>query len=200
MFSQWQIVVVWSDSDWLSAKLQVSGVIRITLTDYGPTSDRIIATDFTIEHLEIGRREENYGKEIFEKHCVLFVLKIMFVWIIRFFLAIKVNCAHITDKQITPVIRVILLCPVQRIQGEKSAGESQTHTKRTFSKTHLQQRCLLLLLWKYSLHSQWLLWSGLSKMASGALIPQVSRGTVSHCHNTIVSRGRIRPGINISNG
>ena len=136
----------------------------------------------------------------FWKHCVLFVLKIMFVWIIRFFLAIKVNCAHITDKQITPVIRVILLCPVQRIQGEKSAGESQTHTKRTFSKTHLQQRCLLLLLWKYSLHSQWLLWSGLSKMASGALIPQMRRGTVSHCHNTIVSRGRIRPGINISNG
>ena len=29
-------------------------------------------------------------------------------------------------------------------------------------------------------------------MASGPLISQVRRGTVSHCHNTIVSRGRIR--------
>ena len=38
------------------------------------------------------------------------------------------------------------------------------------------------------------------KMAPGALISQVRRGTVSHCHNNIVSRGHISPGINISNG
>ena len=75
-------------------------------------------------------------KNTAHSHCVVFVLKIMFVWIIGFFWAIKVNCAHITDKQLTPVIRVILLCPVQRMQAEEGAGESQTHTKRTFSKTH----------------------------------------------------------------
>ena len=38
------------------------------------------------------------------------------------------------------------------------------------------------------------------KMASGPLISQVRRGTVSQCHNSIVSRGRISSGINISNG
>lgn len=75
-------------------------------------------------------------KNTAHSHCVVFVLKIMFVWIIGFFWAIKVNCAHITDKQLTPVIRVILLCPVQRMQAEEGAGESQTHTKRTLSKTH----------------------------------------------------------------
>ena len=44
----------------------------------------------------------------------------VFVWIIRFFWSIKVNCANISGKQITGVqTAIILLCLLGLIQGKQ---------------------------------------------------------------------------------